>query len=172
MSGKCPIKFFRYPFEGGEKCDPECAWLVTVDDMELCAVNVLVRANDDSAPENGVTDVREGANDGNADSREKLEAEITKQFSDWFGNSPYPSQGHRVAVSWLDRQAAITERGIRDELEAEMELYAARCRRVSELQAKVDALERERDYWKRTIAQMRALVDAGTVVDDDGEAIA
>ena len=25
---KCPIKFFRYPFEGGEKCDPECALLV------------------------------------------------------------------------------------------------------------------------------------------------
>ena len=28
---KCPFKLGAYPFEGGEGCDPECAWLVQVE---------------------------------------------------------------------------------------------------------------------------------------------
>jgi len=28
---KCPFKFGRYAFEGGEECDPECAWRVGVE---------------------------------------------------------------------------------------------------------------------------------------------
>lgn len=25
---KCPFKFGRYEFEGGEECQPDCAWIV------------------------------------------------------------------------------------------------------------------------------------------------
>lgn len=46
---KCPLKFRLLQFEGGEECDPECAWLVEVcpgvldegDRMIMCAA-VLV----------------------------------------------------------------------------------------------------------------------------------
>ena len=40
---KCPLKFGKYEFEGGEGCDEECAWLVEVHEcsaepMVICAM--------------------------------------------------------------------------------------------------------------------------------------
>lgn len=43
---KCPLKFRLYPFEGGQECDPECAWRLggeaVVDDertiVYMCAI--------------------------------------------------------------------------------------------------------------------------------------
>ena len=56
---KCPLKFKLYQFEGGEECDPECAWLVAVypnafelkDPIKTCAIN-LVGNDADRAPLN------------------------------------------------------------------------------------------------------------------------
>ena len=40
---KCPLKFRLQAFEGGDECDPECAWLVEVHEcsaepITLCAI--------------------------------------------------------------------------------------------------------------------------------------
>lgn len=42
---KCPFKMGKYFFEGGEWCDPECAWLVKVHEcsaepMTVCAMTL------------------------------------------------------------------------------------------------------------------------------------
>jgi len=105
------------------------------------------------------------------DGREKLEADITRQFSKWFDNSPYPSQGHRIAVDWLDRQAAITSlewchsneqleientalRAKVDEAKSENDAMYAR---INELYKEADKTEAERDYWK---AQVRTCLNS------------
>lgn len=44
---KCPLKFGRFRFEGGEECEPECAWrmgAVTVIDGESTLVDVCAFA--------------------------------------------------------------------------------------------------------------------------------
>lgn len=64
----------------------------------------LADANDALAPENGVS--AEDADDANADSREKLEADVRK----WCGKYAYQAD---MVWTWLNRQAAITERECR-----------------------------------------------------------
>jgi len=134
-------------------------------------------ANDDSAPDSDVSATDVDANDGNAnlgsdlgsepstledfdgkgskvDSREQLEADITHQFSMWFGNSPYPSQGHRTAVEWLDRQAAITRRECehdREALDYYSDRYAEMDGRIVELTRKLEDAEFERDELESMI---------------------
>ena len=87
-----------------------------------------------------------------SDTRDKLEADMNNLIHEIVRKA---RECCSVTFCWdgdmftrlLDRQAAITELDMRDELKNEMELYAARCRRVSELQAKVDALEADRRNW-------------------------
>ena len=48
---KCPLKYRLQQFEGGEECDPECAWLVDLhvgewcdnEPMKVCAVTLVGR---------------------------------------------------------------------------------------------------------------------------------
>lgn len=63
----------------------------------------LADANDALAPENGVSAEDVDSNDANADSREKLEADVRE----WCGDIRW---GYETIFKWLDRQAAITER--------------------------------------------------------------
>ncbi|MBR2684330.1 MAG: hypothetical protein IKG18_00865 [Atopobiaceae bacterium] len=43
---KCPLKFRLYRFEGGDECDPECAWRmgVVIDGDEEKVANVCAVA--------------------------------------------------------------------------------------------------------------------------------
>ena len=68
------------------------------------------KINDDSTPENVVTADVDGSNDGNEDSREKLEADISRFYWE-HENELFSHIGVLDAIySWLDRHAAITER--------------------------------------------------------------
>ena len=48
---KCPLKFGYYKFEGGNECDPECAWALDngcfIDDDDqfayTCAIAVIAQ---------------------------------------------------------------------------------------------------------------------------------
>ena len=88
------------------------------------------------------------------DSREKLEADVRQKMkAASFGFASFKDVN--TVFGWLDRQAAITERGMKACLmkhnDKIAELQATRYdleTRNRKLQAKVDELERERDYWK------------------------
>ena len=47
---KCPFKYRLQGFEGGETCDPECAWLVEVwsgvNPKRICAVTMIGHSSD------------------------------------------------------------------------------------------------------------------------------
>ena len=53
---KCPLKFRLQQFEGGEECDPECAWLVAAypnpaklkNPIKTCAINLVGKDTDRS----------------------------------------------------------------------------------------------------------------------------
>ena len=42
---KCPFKLLKAPYDGGAKCDEECAWLVEVpvgdDEKKVCAMTLV-----------------------------------------------------------------------------------------------------------------------------------
>jgi len=90
---------------------------MTAQDVTRELIDLLTDdgANDDSAPESGVTD-------GDVDSREKLEADVLSESASWL-HTPY---GFRKVRNWLDRQADITRREVlcspdeRDEQIAEL----------------------------------------------------
>ena len=45
---KCPLRIGRKPYDGGEWCDPECAWRITNKLMEdACAIAVLAHDKDE-----------------------------------------------------------------------------------------------------------------------------
>ena len=39
---KCPAKFGKYPFEGGEGCDPECAVLLRNGGKGVCGITAYI----------------------------------------------------------------------------------------------------------------------------------
>lgn len=83
------------------------------------------------------------------DSREKLEADVRDYFSHWIGGT---SRTQEAIKSWLDRQAAITEREWKEQCAADeccgfQELVDIN----TQVQAKVDELTEERDRLLRQV---------------------
>ena len=135
----CPFKFSHYEFEGGQDC-------IGIE----CGMHKLCGANDTLAAENDVSEVRMDSNDGNADTREKLEADAcvfvaraweagrTFERRDLNTRSEDVVWSSNELIDLLDRQAAITE--------AEQREWWGGV--VAESQAKVDELTEQRDRWR------------------------
>lgn len=121
---KCPFKFGYYEFEGSQDCiGSECGM------FKRCG------ANDALAAENDVSEASVNANAGNADTREKLEADangyvVSWWQSDWVDSFAHANIMKRDIMRLLDRQAAITKAWQR-------EWWGGV---VAEVQAKVDEL--------------------------------
>ena len=111
----CPLKFSRYEFEGGTECiGAECGFYGGV----CGSVDAHSKAQSKTVP--NLSEQSESLSD-EADTSEKLEADVFNLIAQMV-NEAY-SMGeheatwtvnrasvHKCIVSWLDRQAAITER--------------------------------------------------------------
>lgn len=122
-----------------------------------------VEPNDESAPKDGVSDPGGGSNDANAaqDSREKLEADICAKLNDMARFGWRVDGIFRQAQGWLDRQAAITAREVKERVDFSLITQTANAmfpdyqEQVAELQAEVDELTAERDMWRDKCGRMR-----------------
>ena len=130
---------------------------------------------------NGTLDGARVALDAKIDSRAKLEADVQK----WCGMYAYQVD---MVIVWLNRQAAITERelcalleengvhvshdGLRHITTVEVQRIYEQNVEIAELQAQVDKLTAERDYY---IGLCHRAVEAGekfaTLVDMNGEVL-
>ena len=158
---RCPFRMKG--FDQPDTCDEKCAWLMRVIDYDqrnsrACAMSVIamrdemnewvpanitdVDANDGLAAENDVSAASVDANDGNADTREKLEADahsLVAAFTDTYSDE---SEMFSNVIRLLDRQAAITEQR-HLELTGAFQLESDKI--ITKLQARVDELTTERD---------------------------
>lgn len=176
---RCPFRMKG--FDQPDTCDEKCAWLMRVIDYDqrnsrVCAMSVIamrdemnewvpaniidVCANDTLAAENGVSEASVDANDGNADTREKLEADARAlQTRIWQAGSNSDGISLSHIIELLDRQAAITERDLCRQCSwpslaamPDKEAYD----RIAELQAKLDQMTVERDILQDCVDDLNA----------------
>lgn len=136
-------------------------WLLNMGGEERQAWFDAEHADDGLAHENDVSDsrIRKGLGykdipphepseatkrlveelDAEVDSREKLEADIAETIDFW--GAAYPDARVRIAIGWLDRQAAITSQEVCERLsEMLYGRFAQKNERIAELEARVDLL--------------------------------
>lgn len=115
--------------------------------------------------------------DTGMDSREKLEADISKWWEEEWPRDFYTDEDMvRVVGRWLDRQAAITSL---EWLDGKTHIFGMTFDEVRGLQAKVAELTAERDELKERLAEaedrrMQTLAEAifGTYIGEPQEKIA
>lgn len=95
------------------------------------------------------------AGNAQADSREQLEADVHSAIFQWGWDSEWSRNAQRinerVAMLWLDRQAAIT----RAEVFSNGGFDCTTCGAKRELQERVDSLEAERDQLTNAINELQ-----------------
>lgn len=135
-----------------EACNP-CGWWN--DSLQYC------ERNDDLPSENDVSANDVDANDANAtqDSREKLEADVRRDFA---------TQNVVTILGWLDRQAAITHaETIHTYNLAAREVRKVQDERIAELQEKVDEQRKSLEAAWEDNAELITKVDALTQANAD-----
>lgn len=143
-------------------CCPSCRALI-VDDLgqnaDMSEKGGDYVRNDGFASENVVSDPDGGSNVAYIaqDSREKLEADVRWEMSHYFAWDEKREEFIDKTMSWLDRQAAITERECLERATSERVGFdCAECAeglgkeldaRCDPLKARIAELEAERGYW-------------------------
>ena len=133
---------------------PKIGWSgQTAEKMEGLVDSKPIHATQDEEPTNYTTQgendaqaAREAAQTADADSREKLEADVREWIDIATYKSFTPARMLEVMNHWLDRRAAITK--------AEQREWWGGV--VAELQAKVDELTAERDEWHLAADELAA----------------
>ena len=105
------------------------------------------------------------------DSREKLEADV-RVFCDAYAEFPYAREAFNSLLKLLDRQAAITEREVRDEREYGEPFwkYCETCETVAALTAELDSARRDRETYRELLGQAIDFAFDITLLLDEGAA--
>lgn len=140
--------------EEGWKAMNNRDWLYTMQPRDLARWFDAehVEPNDDLPPEKGASDADVNVTTESCDSREKLEADMAEYLErEWYMLAPGLLEKMR---GWLDRQAAITERGLHGKIRTLQKQNEEYLRLIDDLIA-------ERNELAEKLAEGGELVNGG-----------